>query len=62
MLRPSAIDLDLRDVLRELLKDPHATVRFREFLTSFLTSYVDLETGTLEFGTNSARSIVLWPA
>jgi len=55
MLRPSAIDLDLRDVLRELLKDPNATVRFREFLTSFLTSYVDLETGTLEFGINSAE-------
>jgi hypothetical protein len=42
-------------VLRELLRDPRSTVLFRQYLTGFLTSYVALDSGTLEFGVNSAE-------
>ncbi len=55
LIRPQALDDDLRDVLRELLKDPQAAVDFRRYLATFLRSYVALDTGTLEFGPNSAE-------
>ncbi len=55
LVRPLAAESDLREVLRELLRDPQAAVRFRQFLTSFLTSYVALDSGDLEFGVNTAE-------
>jgi hypothetical protein len=55
LIRPQALDDDLREVLRELLKDPNAAVDFRRYLTTFLRSYVALDTGTLDFGPNSAE-------
>jgi Protein of unknown function DUF262/Protein of unknown function (DUF1524) len=53
LIRTSGADADLRDVLRDLLRDPQAAVRFRQFLTLFLTRYIGLEAGTLEFGANT---------
>ena len=55
LVRPLAAESDLREVLRELLRDPQAAVRFRQFLTSFLTSYVALNSGDLEFGVNTTE-------
>ena len=55
LIRPQALETDLREVLRELLKDPKAAVDFRRYLATFLRSYVALDTGTLEFGPNSAE-------
>jgi hypothetical protein len=55
LVRPLAAGSDLREVLRELLRDPRSTVLFRQYLTGFLTSYVALDSGTLEFGVNSAE-------
>ena len=55
LIRPQALDTDLRAVLRELLKDPSAAVNFRRYLATFLRSYVALDTGTLDFGPNSAE-------
>ena len=53
LIRTSGADADLRDVLRDLLRDPQAAVRFRQFLTLFFSRYIGLEAGTLEFGANT---------
>ena len=55
LVRPNAAASDLREILRELLKDPQATVLFRQYLSGFLTSYVALGAATLDFGINSAE-------
>ena len=55
LVRPKVANADLREVLRELLKEPRDAVLFRQYLTSFLTSYVDLDAATLDFGVNSAE-------
>jgi hypothetical protein len=55
LIKPKATNSDLREVLRELLKEPEAAVLFRQYLTSFLTSYMHLDKGTLDFGVNSAE-------
>jgi hypothetical protein len=55
LVRPSAAISDLREVLRDLLNDPQATVLFRQYLSGFLTSYVALGAATLDFGVNSAE-------
>jgi hypothetical protein len=55
LVRPKAANSDLREILRELLKDPQAAVLFRQYLTSFLTSYVTLNSANLDFGVNSSE-------
>jgi Protein of unknown function DUF262 len=55
LVRPSAAISDLREVLRDLVNDPQATVLFRQYLSGFLTSYVALGAATLDFGVNSAE-------
>ena len=55
LVRPHDAETDLREVLRDLLKEPRSAVRFQQFLTSFLTSYEKLDSGTLDFGHNSAE-------
>jgi hypothetical protein len=55
LVRPNAAASDLREILREVLRDAQATVLFRQYLSGFLESYVDLGAATLDFGINSAE-------
>ena len=53
LVAPYAEEMDLRDVLRTVLKVPKTAVQFKAFLTAFLTSYEALDEASLDFGPTS---------